>query len=154
MAIHPVNSLFFSSTIAGESSQTIISADTANPVTVLSVRMQQEKDMSTTNLNCGTVKIARNWAKDYTIDFPWVVCTDDVVLTKTGMDTAFVSLTYVPYNIHESGEIVLTPDGTAVINNSYSFGDMAIALLLVPILGLMIYQTILTAFRKPITWHK
>lgn len=132
----------------------MIPADSLNPITVLTVRMQQEKDLSTTSIDCGAIKIARNWAKDYPIDFPYVVCTDNVVVSKTGNDISFVSITYVPYNIHETASFIETPGGPFSVSNNYSFGELTIALILIPIAGLILYQTILQAFRKPIIWHK
>jgi len=152
--IFPAGTINYTTEISGITSETIVAADTANPVTILSIRMQQEKDLSTTNIDCGTKRLARNWAKDYPLDFPFAVCTNDVVISKTGNDIAFVSVSYLPYNINEGTEsVVLTPT-PVTISRSFTFGEIATVLILIPLLSLILYQTIMQAFKKPIRWHK
>lgn len=133
---------------------TAIAADSANPVTVLSVRIQQEKDVSTTEISCDGHQLALNFAKDFPIDFPYHVCLDDVVIEKTGNDIAYVSIVSLPFNINETGgEVVETPVPFTLFH-SFTFGEVTIALILIPLVLVATYQTIIAAFRKPIVRHK
>lgn len=152
--IQPPGSLHSATELTGDASVVAITADSANPVTVLSIRIQEEKDAGTTFISCDAVDIARNWAKDYPIDFPYVICTSDVVIDKTGNDDAFVSIVFLPFNINEStGSVVLTPTPVTLFS-SFTFGELTIALILIPLTLVVLYQTILQAFRKPVRWHK
>ena len=152
--IYPPDTIYFGTEISGNVSQIIETADSANPLTILSIRIQQEKENSTTNIDCGSIVLARNWGKDYPIAFPFTICTDDVVLVKTGSDTAFVSVVYAPYNINEATGSVVPTSQPFTLNHSFTFGEITIALLLIPLLIVVFYQTILQAFRKPIIFHK
>lgn len=152
--IQPPGSQHFSTEIDGDISTIAIPADSANPVTVLSIRIQQEKEVSTTEVICDGHQLALNFAKDYPIDFPYHLCLDDVVINKTGNDVAFVSIVFLPFNINEStGSIVLTPSPVTLLS-SFTFGELTIALILIPLALVVLYQTIVQVFRKPIVWHK
>ena len=49
----------------------------------------------------------------------------------------------------------ITPTGASFqVVKSYTFGEMATICLLIAIAGLMVYNTVKGAFRKPITYHK
>ena len=152
--IQPTGSQHFSTEITGNVTVTAIAADSANPVTVLSVRIQQEKDVSTTEISCDGHQLALNFAKDFPIDFPYHVCLDDVVIEKTGNDIAYVSIVSLPFNINETGgEVVETPVPFTLFH-SFTFGEVTIALILIPLVLVATYQTIIAAFRKPIVRHK
>ena len=152
--IQPAGSQHFSTEIFGTISVTALTADSANPRTVLSVRIQQEKDVSTTEISCGTQTLALNFAKDYPIDFPYHVCTDDIVIDKTGNDTAFVSIVHLPFNINETGGEVVPTAIPFTLLHSVTFGELTLALILIPLVLVVTYQTIIAAFRKPIVRHK
>jgi len=152
--IQPPGSLHSATELTGDTSVVAIPADSSNPVTVLSIRIQEEKDAGTTFVACDSVSIARNWAKDYPIDFPHVVCTEDVVIDKTGNDDAFVSIVYLPFNINETGGEVVQTSIPFTFLHSFTFGEVTIALILIPLVLVVTYQTIIAAFRKPIVRHK
>jgi len=152
--IYPAGTLYLGELIAGEVTQTILTADSANPITVLSVSAVESDILGLTSLDCGAVPFIRNATALYPLFHPFAVCTDDLVVTKTGLDSAFLTLTYLPFNINEStGSIVLTPTPTTLLH-SYTFGELTIALILIPLVLVATYQTIILAFRKPIVRHK
>ncbi len=152
--IQPAGSQHFSAEIDGDVSVVAIAADSSNPVTVLSIRIQQEKDVSTTEVSCGAQQLALNFAKDYPIDFPYHVCSDDIVIDKTGNDIAFVSIVSLPFNINETGGEVVPTSIPFTLTHSFTFGELTIALILIPLVLVVTYQTIIAAFRKPIVRHK
>ncbi len=152
--IQPAGSQHFSTEIFGDATTVAIAADSANPVTVLSIRIQQEKDVSTTEVFCGSHILALNFAKDYPIDFPYHVCTEDIEIDKTGNDIAFVSIVTLSFNINETGGEVVPTSIPFTLLHSFTFGELTLALILIPLVLVVTYQTIISAFRKPIVRHK
>jgi len=153
--IQPLGSQHFSTEISAASSVVAIAADSANPVTVLSVRIQHKREDDVTELLCDSHKLAKNFAKgDYSIDFPYHVCTDDVIIVKTGNNPVFVSIAFLPFNINETGGEVVPTAIPFTLFHSFTFGELTIALILIPLVLVVTYQTIIAAFRKPIVRHK
>ena len=136
---YPPDALNFTGQFSGNTTNTIITGATpANPYTILAIRMQQEKDLSTTAIDCAGKQLAYNWAKDYTIDLLQTKCTGDIVLTKTGNDKVFVSITYIkhdaslhtditePYNLLASSSL----EAPIPVYASMTAGDLIIVIML------------------------
>jgi hypothetical protein len=97
----PQNAISTSTSIQGNVSYTLVS--TTTPTIVYGVRMQQSGTASETYVHCpilggGNGNIAYNYAKDYPQDLLAYKCYGNIVVTKTGNDTSFVSITYAPQN--------------------------------------------------------
>jgi hypothetical protein len=133
----------------------LIEADSSNPVTIESIHhsMLIGGDFS---IECGDKELAIgwNWDEQYH-DEMFAICTEDVEYFQPFEFTeTFVSINYLPYNVHEyAGTIIETPEPFTVLP-TYTFGEMTLALILVPAVLLILYKTILQAFRKPIQFHK
>jgi len=152
--IQPPGSQHFSTELSGNSSVIAVTADSANPVTFLSARMSQSIALSETQISCGSQVLALAMQQEYPVDFPYAVCTDDIVIDKSGPGDSFVSMVFLPFNINEStGSVVLTPT-PVTLHSSFTFGELTIALILIPLVLVVTYQTIIAAFRKPIVRHK
>ncbi len=153
--IFPPNTTHIGVFRSGTTIETLIPADSENPISVLSVRMEEDGTVGGTVVQCGTQAVAGNKAgTSYSIDYPAVVCTDDLRLYKTSTDDLWLSLNYAPYNIHEATAWVVPTSQPFTLEPSFTFGETTIALLLIPLLTVALYQTIMQAFRKPIVWHK
>jgi len=72
------------------------------PATILSVHIQQSGLASETQLLCGPDVIAFNFAKDYGLDLIQYFCNQNLTISKTGQDKAFVSLTYIKRDISQA----------------------------------------------------
>ncbi len=145
--------MHFTTEIDADLNVVAIVADSANPVTVTSIRIQEEKDAGETRITCDGHALATNFAKDYPIDFPAHVCLDDIVIDKTGNDVTFISIVYLPFNINETGGSVVPTSIPFTLSHSVTFGELTIALILIPLVLVVTYQTIIAAFRKPIVRH-
>jgi len=152
--IQPAGSLHFSTEISGVSSTVAIAADSANPVTVLSVRINHQISLAETSISCDGHVLAKNMQLDYPLDFPHHVCTEDVLIDKTGPQDAFVSIVYLPFNINETGGEVVPTSIPFTLLHSVTFGELTLALILIPLVLVVTYQTVIAAFRKPIVRHK
>jgi len=98
---------------------------TTSPYTIVGVRMQQEKDLSETVLRCmsnGTnIVVAHNYAKDYPLDIVNIRCTGNAVITKTGTDVAFMSMTYIP---DSAIPVIAVSTNTPMYINGFSYGEV------------------------------
>lgn len=64
--------------------------------TIISYSIQQSGQASDTLLKCGSTTFARNYAKDSTYNQVSIHCNEAISVTKTGNDSIFVSVTYIP----------------------------------------------------------
>jgi len=152
--IQPPGSQHFSAELTGASSIVAIAADSANPVTVLSVRIDHQIALAETTISCDGHVLAKAMQVDYPLDFPHHVCTEDVLVDKTGPQDGFVSIVFLPFNINETGGEVVQTSIPFTFLHSFTFGELTIALILIPLVLVVTYQTIIAAFRKPIVRHK
>jgi len=152
--IQPAGSEHFSIELSGNSSTVAIPADSANPVTFLSTRISQSIALSEVEISCDGHILAMAMTQEYPLDFPHHVCTSDVVIDKTGPGDAFISIVSLPFNINETGGEVVPTSIPFTLTHSFTFGELTIALILIPLVIVVTYQTIIAAFRKPIVRHK
>ena len=94
--IYPQGAITLFQTVSGNITTTTVSGTEAK--TILSVAMQQQKDLSDTILRCGTKPIAKNYGKDLPQVFMAEHCSDTINIVKTGNDEANVTMVYVPYD--------------------------------------------------------
>lgn len=133
---YPSDTESFTGQFSGNLTSTIITGATAqNKYTILSIRMQQEKDLSTTAIYCGAKELAFNWAKDYTIDLLHTECDQDITLVKTGQDKVFVSVNFVRRDLSldpVDNEILASAsfDRPIPVYNSMTAGDIAVVIML------------------------
>ena len=121
--------------------------------TILSIKMQQANTASGTKIYCGSNLIAENLEKDYNQDLMSKYCPDAVFLEKTGQDTSFVSLTYVPYNLANTPDVgsfnndLASASGTAPLKTFgyMTAGDILIAILL---FALIMLNLLVLFFKK------
>ena len=142
-----------------------------NVKTILSASFLQANISSNTQLVCGSNIFYDNFAKDTPYNEMNFVCNDILKITKTGTDEAMVVVNYVmrdrvnsfdpavPVNVFpEDPQLVFIANIDAynkfAVSRTYSFGEVTIALILIPLVLLYAYNTILKAFRKPIEYHK
>jgi len=122
------------------------------PSSVLSVRIQQSGIQSETEIYCGSHIIAHNYAKDYSIDLGHHICYDPVVMNKTGAgDTAFATLTYVPYDINKNDTSSTSP----YFINGFSYGEIVLSIFLFLIFIIIAFKCFWSSiFHKKITLRK
>ncbi|KKK72857.1 hypothetical protein LCGC14_2899680 [marine sediment metagenome] len=152
--IQPAGSEHFSIELSGISSVVAIPADSANPVTFLSTRISQSLALSQTEISCDGHILAQAMQPEYPLDFPHHVCTSDVVIDKIGPGDSFISIVSLPFNINETGGEVVPTAIPFTLLHSVTFGELTLALILIPLVLVVTYQTIIAAFRKPIVRHK
>lgn len=140
---------------AGGGSTVVLSADSANPVTVFTIDHLHEGPGNSV-LSCNGLPISY-------MPFPGItnkrdvryVCVNDVTLAAGGVgSSAEVSLTYAPYNFAEvTGGVVHTSQPWH-LSRVWSLGDIAIVALLIPIGAILLWGAIYQAFTKPVRYHK
>lgn len=139
----------------GGGSAFVLSADTANPVTVLTVGHFHEGGGQST-LSCGSVTLSllpfQGTIGQTDVRY---VCTDDLTLTTSVLSTrAGVSVTYVPYNFTEVfGGVVETTQPWMLIRQ-WDLGSIATVAVLIPIGAALLWIAIMRAFRKPVGYRK
>jgi len=131
MFIFPQDTDTHSLFLSGASTTIVHEYDPNEYSEVISVSMQQEKDLSNTELYCGDVLIAKNYAKDLGQIFMSYPCYDDITIEKTGNDEAFVSVVI----LHS------TTTMPKYINN-FSYGDIMIGFILFLMLTGMFFSSI------------
>lgn len=140
---------------AGGGSTVVLSADTANPVTILTIDHLNEGG--------GTSLLACDGTILSFVPFDWIfskvgvryVCTEDVTLTANGAGASSgVSVTYVPYNLASvSGGVVNTQQPWHLVR-TWTLGDVGVVAVLMPIAAIVLWMAIRKAFVKPVRYHK
>lgn len=109
----PNDSITISEPISGNVVQQMTSG--GGPNTILAVSMQQANVSSDTTIECGNDPVARNYATNFSVVHMNYQCDDNIIISKTGNDEAFVIITYVPYF---TGDFSTTTEGTIYNPNS------------------------------------
>lgn len=121
--------------ISGSTTDTIVAGLEGWDVQVLSVAMQQSKDVSDTQLICGTDLVAQNYGKDLPqIFFHYHCDSEDLYIGKTGNDEATVIVLYATTSQHEYLH-------TKNIGNQLTYGDQLF------IAGILVFFVSLMAWR-------
>lgn len=136
--IFPSDAITIFETAQGNITTTIINNN--DPLTILAITFQQEKDLSDTILYCGNDPLAKNYGKDFAQSFTNYKCDDDIILNKTGNDEASLIITYIPYYQSDTGtttsELGYNPSTNIAsssdiqVYGSFSAGEILIAFLL------------------------
>lgn len=139
----PLNTTIYTFAIFGNATVTI-----NNPFTngkefnyVISITMQQEKDLSDTQIFCGDILLAHNYGKDFPQMLTMFDCSNDILsINKTGNDEAYIQIAM----LHESPILYATTSttspytGLATINN-FTYGEIIIGLFLFFVFMIMFF---------------
>jgi hypothetical protein len=72
----------------------------AGPVRyILGIAVQQSGQASDTLIKCGSTVVLRNYGKENNFQQLSYKCSDAITLDKTGNDSAFITITYVPRDL-------------------------------------------------------
>lgn len=116
----PEATISFSTAIFGNTTQTIVDGSAGLDVHVFSITMQQERDLSNTEIVCGTDIIAKNYGKDFPQIFTDYHCdSQNFQVVKTGNDEAFVQVLYATSSQHayfHESESILTDVSVSLDN--------------------------------------
>jgi len=135
----PIQSISTSTVISGNTTYPLVS--TTSPIYILGVRMQQSGTASETVVRCNNGVVGFNYGKDYPLDLQNFLCEGGVTITKTGNDSSFVSLTYLPYWA-TSTKTEVNFDHASILNG-YTYGELWIGLLLLFIFLIQFFGGIL-----------
>lgn len=95
MSIYPFDAITLYHELIGPSTYTFVSGTT--PKTILGVSVQQSATNSQSDIRCGPTDIfVRNYGKDFPFNILNKKCEQDIVIEKTGQDSASFIITYVP----------------------------------------------------------
>lgn len=148
------DTITYSDEICGRNDDLVVS--NANENTILGVAMQQSNNSSDTTIECGNDAVAKNYATNYSHVPMNYQCDDNIEITKTGNDCAFVIINYVPYLTSD----FTTPTGTIAtysppteINSagdielygSFNAGEIVISFLLLCLIVLSLAKMLVTA---------
>jgi hypothetical protein len=128
----PIDTLSWNIHIDGIGTIPLYSFTSESPGTILGVSFTQEKDLSTTELWCGSDIVFVNWAKDVPYCEMVYICDDDLYLEKTGQDEAFVVINYVARDYHE--QVLYPATTTPALDNNIDYGDILIGFFLLLLL--------------------
>lgn len=135
--IFPTNAIVFNTKISGNTTLNIVEAVSNYDVYVLSVTMQQEKDLSDTEIICNSDSIALNYGKDFPQMFTNYNCNSQTLyIAKSGNDEAFVSIVYSTSTpIYPETSI----EGIDYING-FSYGDIIIGFFVMMMFLFMLFS--------------
>lgn len=139
----PVYSISTSTIITGNTSYVLLA--TSSPVIVQGVRMQQSGTASETVVSCSNGIIGYNYAKDYPLDLLNMKCLGGITVHKTGNDTSFVSVTYLPYYASTTREITAStsPTTSPAYYMGFSYDGIMISFLLLLIFSMAFFGGIM-----------
>jgi len=147
----PVNAFFYPYTISdqtqitGVGEYTFYEATAENPITIQAIRIQQSGSQSETMIMCGQKTIAHNYGvRDYSLDLLNYLCQGTFKAEKTGTgDSAFISVSYLPFNIVSSSFLTDKLSSTSLdITSTLTAGDLAIILALIVLIFLNLFNLI------------
>jgi hypothetical protein len=81
--------------LSGPSTYTIIPAGDNY---IIGISIQQSGTASTSEISCGSTAIAKNYGKDFPFNETMMHCTEDVIVSKSGQDSASYVITYLPHD--------------------------------------------------------
>lgn len=123
----PRDTITIVGTIQGNTDRIIVSTSTN---TVINVRLQQSGTASETHLSCGASVGGLDIISNFGKDFPEVnmnyVCTSTLQVHKTGNDTSWYSVSYVPRDRKTSFDPVFSNSTTSVTVNTMDATTTAI----------------------------
>jgi hypothetical protein len=96
--MYPVDAITVYRELVGPGNYTLVSG--SPPKTILGVSIQQSATNSTSDVRCGASDIfVRNYGKDFPFNEINKLCSADIIVEKTGQDSASFILTYVPRDV-------------------------------------------------------
>ena len=110
--------------------------------TILHVDFQEDGVSGNTTLRCGPVKIFRSYSiNSGELDAVTLCQNNALYITKTGADTSFYVITYVPYNLASS---TLPSSGTSTsLTFPFTYGDfMFTSSVIIALLSVIMWRLI------------
>lgn len=130
--------------LSGNVTETVVLGSLGYDLHIIAIAMQQEKDLSETEVTCGGTLVAKNYAKDFPQVFYDIHCdSQDLEIIKTGQDEAYVSILYATSSQHTNPPISIYV--TNQLNNSES---LFIGSLLLFFLGILVLRSFTRLVRK------
>ena len=148
----PNDTITHSHEYCGPQSVVISSADQN---TILGVAMQQSNVSSDTVVECGNTPVAKNYATNYSHVPMNYQCEDNIELTKTGNDCAFVIVNYTPYLTGDYSTTTqygynpptgITSSSSINLYGSFTAGELFIGLLLLLQIVLTLIYTLIKSY--------
>jgi hypothetical protein len=128
----PQNTINYFKELTGVSSETI----TSNTSTILSININQSGIASESIVKCGSVDIAKSYAKEYQDDNLFYICPNTLSIEKTNAgDKSFFSITYVPQDL-STGISPVLPETLG----GFFIGDTIIIFLLSVLISLVVLR--------------
>lgn len=101
--------------LTGPSSFTLLPSGTLRYI--LGASIQQSGTASTSEIKCGTTTIARNYGKDWPYNEMMYRCVSDIVITKTGQDSASYVVNYVEREVNVYDPRIASVSGSIKLEN-------------------------------------
>lgn len=125
---------------AGVGSGILVPVASGSPITILSGSINQSGTQSETRIFCGSHTLFKSYTAGVGSQNIQYKCSHSLEYTKTGAgDTAFISVSYVPY------QVGLTATNSIGVDNTMTAGDLDIILLL---FGLVMLSLLNLFFKK------
>lgn len=143
--MYPVNAVSISEVVSGVTETIIYDASLHNNKynLVIGVSMQQEKDLSDTELLCDTELVALNYGKDLPQISMMYECDGILKIEKTGQDEAFVHVVMLYDDpIYTYSTTTSTSTQPSIING-FTHGEMINGLMLFLIIIMMFFGGII-----------
>ncbi len=117
---------------------------------LLSVNIQQSGVASETLVYCGSELFAKNYAKDLAQKQIYKECSQDIRVTKTGQDEAFITLVYHEGFLQNPQELISNENTGAdfFVDKTLSYGDAVIIWFLTIFSVFMIFKVVYNFFWK------
>lgn len=124
-------------TVSGNITVTVVSGGLGYDLHIVALMMQQERDLSETEIQCGGSLIARNYGKDFPQMLVDLHCdSQDLDIVKTGMDEAYISILYATSSQHS-----YPPTSTYVTNQLNNSESLFIGSLLLFFLAVLVLRS-------------
>lgn len=123
---------------------------TASEKVLLAVNIQQSGVASETNIYCGDTIFAKNYAKDLAQKHIFKNCSENIRLSKTGQDEAFVTLVYHEGFLKDPQELISNDETSAefFVEKSISYGDAILFWFLSIFTIYLIFRSVFNFFWK------
>jgi hypothetical protein len=115
--MYPVDAITIYRELVGPHTYTLVSG--SSPKTILGVSIQQSATNSTSDVRCGASDIfVRNYGKDFPFNIINKICSADIVVEKTGQDSASFIITYVPRDVRTTQDATASAQFVEFGNNA------------------------------------
>ena len=156
----PLGTQTYSEEICGINDFVAVSGD---QFSILGVAMQQSNISSDTVIECGNTPIAKNYATNYSHVPMNYQCDDNIEISKSGQDCAFVIINYTPFFTNDSNNyptttvayleaynppIGINSTSSISVYGSFTAGEILIGFLILCLILISILRSIAGALGK------